>query len=161
MKRIVLCVLGVMLLLTASVAAAEITTCTHPNMKELTSERYYQQLEAGHYEVIKSVVKCEDCGIQRLNDTKGQFTGHVFYMAESLHLYPARYHICIFICGDCHMLMLCDFECVGGEPCNKYEPQAGEIPKVQLLYSLEGWFEEYSEEAVVDRWLEKQPAATS
>ena len=155
MKRflMLLCVL----LLIAAAAVAEDAVCTHPNMKKQEREVQYCQEQEGHYIMKIAESICEDCGAHAENTFVGPFTGHVFCMAENLHLQHADYHICIFICQDCHILALWDNECDGYDECDSYHAQEGETPPVQILYSLENWYEEYSEEAVIARWLEKQP----
>ena len=155
MKRflLMLCVL----LLIAAAAAAEGTVCMHPNMTTIKSNVQYIHVAEGHYEKTTTDKKCDDCGHQIRKVTTGNFTGHVFCMAENLHLYHARYHIYIFICKDCHALAVRDDACNGYEECDRYHAQEGETPPVKTLYSLENWYVDYSEKAVVERWLEKQP----
>ena len=155
MKRF-LVMLCVLLMMTA-VAVADGTVCIHPNMKTVESKVQYIQASEGHYEKTMIDQKCDDCGNQIRMVTTGNFTGHVFCMAENLHLRNVQYHIYIFICKDCHILAVRDVDCNGYDECDNYHAQEGETPPVKILYSLEDWYEDYSEEAVIARWLEKQP----
>lgn len=150
---IALCVLLAVLLWTAS-ASGEV--CAHAEVKVLNSIVQCEDLESGHCEVEQSISVCQDCGKKTITRTYGQFVGHAFHMAESIHFTTEGKHLCIFICQDCLHLIKVEYECAGGRRCLIYHAQEGEPIPVQHLESFDEWAETVKDEEIIQRWLARE-----
>lgn len=133
-------------------------TCSHTECEEISRLTRCEAVTYGHYTVDSILSKCKDCGAKVTEIVHGDLQGHVIHMAESLHFTDAVLHTWIFVCQDCQHLLTRQQVCYGGQDCLVYQPQAGEIPEVKYLDNFFAWRADYSEEEVIQRWLERQKA---
>lgn len=129
--------------------------CQHMNLKEMaaSSETVIEPRDSGHYacEIKRSI--CTDCYKKFEYRRYGDFQGHIFHMAESIHSHAEGRHLWVFLCADCKYITMVEEPCTGSENCMLYSAQAGEKPAVQLAESLAAWKEANPKNDIVKRWI--------
>lgn len=153
MRRIILCILGCILLLTWMGAAAE--KCPHEHLRVMGILVQCKDYAAGHQTVETKTCICDDCGAKVIRSTGGEFTGHVFQMSESIHFAEDQMHLWVFICPDCWHVYLEEYPCAGGAECTLYSAQEGELPPIQYGQFISEIRELTAQDYVI-RWLEQQ-----
>ena len=152
-KRIILCILGCILLMVWMGPAD--ADCLHTQVERCDTIEQCNDLYEGHQVVTIKTNICVDCGEKIIQRQYGEFKGHVFYMAENLHFEEDQAHLFVFICQECHHILVEEIRCVGN-CCLIYHAQAGENPPVEYLGHLDAWKQDNPEEAIVSRWLARQ-----
>ncbi len=159
MKRVILCILACILLLTLTCcAAAEECYHEHQIVKGLLIE--WEDFETGHRLVETNYNICDPCGKKFMHQTCGELEEHVYHLAESIHFVrdTARFqmhneHLWVFICPTCwHIQTLVEL-CAGEDDCLRFNAQEGENPQVQYGESLNDWHEENTKQDYILRWL--------
>ena len=134
MKRIILCILGCILLMAWTFAAAE--ECTHEKLLMCSLKGKWVDLNEGHQWVETKSCVCDDCGTNLVETTLSGFVGHTFHLSESLHFAREGLHRWVFLCPDCWHEMLIEEECQGGSECLIYKASVGGNPEVNAAESL-------------------------
>lgn len=150
------CLLISFLLFALLCSAVAENECQHVNTEEMaTSHTVIVPLEAGHYPCKVTHTMCLDCKKGFVERQYGQFVGHTFHMAESIHSQQEGMHLWIFICPECMYVTMVEEACAGGENCHLYCAQEGTSPAIQLADSLAAWKEADAKSDIVSRWIEK------
>lgn len=136
MKRIILCILCCLLLLTWT-GAAPAEKCPHENQVECSVTKGWEDLTEGHEWVETRSCVCDDCGKQLIHKSHGGLVGHEFHLSESNHYEAEGVHIWVFICPMCYHVTLIEAECAGGDQCYFFQAEVGENPPVTYPTSLE------------------------
>ena len=151
MKRIILCMLGCILMLMWTTAAAE-EKCDHLNTVECNVLGGWVDYLSGHQWEETRMCVCDDCGKKITDRVYGQFYGHEFHLSESIHFENEKRHLFVFICPSCWHVALTEIICPGGEVCQMVKPTVGDIPPVQQGESLE---EQHllTDDDYIKRWI--------
>ena len=148
MKRIILCMLACLLLLTY--AAAE--DCAHENLLMCSMRSAWEDVDAGHRQVYTKSCVCDDCSQSIVSKTYGALTGHTFHMSESIHFAAEELHLWVFVCPDCLHITLMEEKCAGGDACLLFSAQAGERPPVQQGESIAA-YRALTKDDYIRRWI--------
>lgn len=151
MKKVILCILGCILLLAWTGAAAE--DCTHENQLECGMISGWEDLVDGHWWVETQTCVCDDCGKKIVRRSVGEFLGHTFHMSESIHFEADSMHLWVFICPECWHVTLREQACGGGDQCYIYRTPRGQTPLVHYGDSWVAWQQATTTEDYVKRWI--------
>ena len=150
MKRIILCILGCILLMMWPAQAEN--DCAHEERRLVGVINEWQDWESGHQYVETQLEICDACGEKCFLSDSGDLEGHVFHMSESIHFEAENRHLCVLICPTCWHVELSEIICPGGDVCELFTPQAGEMPPIQQGESLEEMYELTTPD-YIKRWL--------
>lgn len=83
MKRVILCILGCILLMVWTGAAAE--DCAHEHQVVRSVLSGWKDMEAGHLWEETRLSVCDSCGRKFARQTISDFEGHEIHLSESIH----------------------------------------------------------------------------